>query len=137
MKKIGAFALFVAAVLSGLPGLRPRITSPPVAYARVGEPFSYRITASRLPREFSATVPPASRLSTAKGSGWVVGTPTEAGTFVLEVRARNVLGEGVKKVSLVVTPPLDLDVGWTALREASPSRLGELDPARGAPPEAR
>ena len=115
MKKIGALALFVAAALSGLPGLRPCITSPSIAVGRVGQPFAYRITASRLPREFAATLPPASGLSAAPDSGWIAGTPIQAGTFSFEVRARNILGEGSQRVTLVVSPPSHLDAAWSSL----------------------
>ena len=104
MKQIGAFALCIAAALSGLPGLRPRITSPTFAAGRVGEPFAYRITASHQPGEFSASIPPPTGLQAARDSGWISGTPAVPGNFTVEVRARNAVGEGFQKIDLRIAP---------------------------------
>jgi hypothetical protein len=80
----------------------PEITSPGTAAGRVGEPFTYQITATRNPTEFSASVPPPAGLAVATDSGLISGTPAEAGSFSVQLGAKNASGEGRGIVELTI-----------------------------------
>jgi hypothetical protein len=82
----------------------PEITSPGTATGTEGEPFSYQITATRSPTEFSASVPPPAGLAVATDIGLISGTPSEAGTFSVQIAARNASGEGRGMVELTIAP---------------------------------
>jgi len=90
-----------AAVLV-LTGCAPEITSPTAARGRVGDPFTYQITATEDPTSFSADVPPPAGLSVDPALGLISGTPSQAGTFVVNVRAKNADGEGSAQVTLSI-----------------------------------
>jgi uncharacterized delta-60 repeat protein len=72
----------------------PIITSSPVAQGRVGEAFSYTLTASNAPTAFaqtSGTLPPGLTLSGATISG----TPTQVGQRRVWFAASNATGQGL------------------------------------------
>jgi hypothetical protein len=71
----------------------PVITSPLAARSRVGAPFSYQAAASDNATSFAAlNVPPGLALDAT--SGLLTGTPEEAGTFQITLRAGNAAGLG-------------------------------------------
>jgi|GEM_PF-1892340 len=85
----------------------PEITSPTTATARVGQPFSYQITATNSPTSFSASGPGVAGglpdgLSFNATTGLIQGTPTLAGSTFFVVRASNVTGNGSLFVTLSV-----------------------------------
>lgn len=98
----------------------PIITSAATATCKIGEPLYYTITASNLPRSFSASgLPPG--FSVDATSGRVVGVPASAGTATITVRATNEGGTGSKTVSLQVTaPPVGLT--WEYFGDLTESR---------------
>ncbi len=104
MRIIGVIALFAAALLSSLPGCRPRITSPSSIEGRVGVPFRYQILARGAPSGFALGGPVPSGLQLDLETGVLWGQPTEAGTFEVEVRARNVFGHGHHRVAVTILP---------------------------------
>jgi lysophospholipase L1-like esterase len=100
------------AIAPPLPGLI-QITSPATATATVGTPFSYQIVGTNHPEHFFATSPgdkgtepPASSLPPGltydTTSGLVSGTPTKAGTFIVQVAAMNEAGVSPLLVTLTV-----------------------------------
>lgn len=95
--------------LSGLAALlvvcacAPDITSPSVATGEVGRPFNYQIQARHDPTSFSAAVPPPAGLTVASATGLISGTPTEAGTFNVQIAAANSHGQDNRQLTLTVT----------------------------------
>jgi len=98
---IGA-AVLVLCVAAGCK--RPRINSPSSANGKVGEPFSYQITATRNPTSFGATVPPPNGLSVSTVSGLISGAPQQDGNFSVTLKARNANGDGTKQLNLKIDP---------------------------------
>ena len=68
----------------------------------VGQPFSYRITASNSPTSFSASDLPDG-LTVDPASGLISGTATTAGTFTVALAAINASGIGTATLTLTVT----------------------------------
>jgi C1A family cysteine protease len=81
-------------------GGAPVISSPLMASATVGAPFSYQITASNAPTAFAAAGLPDGLACSPLGL--VSGTPTGAGTFSVELSATNPMGVGTASLSLTV-----------------------------------
>ena len=81
-----------------------RITSdlhPPSV--RVGDPFTYQITATNNPFAFdAANLPPG--LSLDRSSGLISGTPTATGTFAVTITAHCGPGDGSAILSVTVVP---------------------------------
>lgn len=73
---------------------RPVITSDPAATGRVGEAFSFSVTASQSPTSYSVagSLPPGLSLNTTSGA--ITGTPTADGVWVVTTRASNAAGQG-------------------------------------------
>jgi uncharacterized delta-60 repeat protein len=69
----------------------PKITSINVAPARVDLPFSYQITATNSPTSFEVLGAPA-WMSINSTAGTIGGTPTEPGTFTVQLIATNTAG---------------------------------------------
>jgi hypothetical protein len=82
----------------------PTITSAATATATVGTAFSYTITASGTPTSFGAGGLPAG-LNINTVSGVISGTPTQPGSFVVQLSAINAGGTGSRNLSLVINPP--------------------------------
>jgi subtilisin family serine protease/PKD repeat protein len=83
----------------------PEITSGLTASGRVGEVFSFQITATNNPTGFAASGLPAG-LAVNATSGLVSGVPTASGNFAVLVRANNPGGEGSAVVSMTILPPV-------------------------------
>jgi PKD repeat protein len=92
---------------------RPQITSPAVASATVGAPFTYQITSTNNPTDYFVTTqgsvgtePPDSSLPPGltydTKSGLFSGTPTKAGTYPVQVAAMNAAGVAAEIVTLTV-----------------------------------
>ncbi len=85
----------------------PVITSPASASARVGQSFSYTITAANSPTSFLAFNLPAGLTLT---GATISGTPTTAGFYAAQVSAANATGIASQGLSIQVQPPLDAPV---------------------------
>jgi hypothetical protein len=79
----------------------PVITSPRTASGQRDRPFSYRITATNSPTRFGATgLPPG--LTVDPASGLISGTPSDFGTFEVEISATNNRGTGTALLTLSI-----------------------------------
>jgi uncharacterized repeat protein (TIGR03803 family) len=83
------------------PGL-PSITSAPTANATVGLQFSYQVTATNLPTNYSATNLPDG-LSIDAGTGLIAGTPTTPGTNVVVITTSNSKGPTSSPLTITVS----------------------------------
>lgn len=83
----------------------PEITSGLTASGRMGEPFSFLISATNSPTGFAASGLPAG-LSVNATSGLVSGVPTASGSFAVLVKAINLGGEGSAVVNMTILPPV-------------------------------
>jgi len=72
----------------------PSITSAAQASGKVGEAFSYQVTATNSPTTFAATSTLPNGLTFNTTSGILSGTPTAAGTFSVQLTASNGSGTG-------------------------------------------
>lgn len=79
----------------------PVISSAPNATGRVGQPFSYRITASGSPSTFGATNLPVG-VSVNAGNGVISGVPTAAGSFSVAISASSP-GRGTGSAQLALS----------------------------------
>jgi hypothetical protein len=79
----------------------PRFTDPGLLTGMIGVPFNAQLAASLNPLEFSISGGPA-WLGIAPGSGALSGTPTAAGTWMLELSVRNAVGTVRTKTLLQV-----------------------------------
>jgi endoglucanase len=90
----------IAALASG----PPVITSPTLANAGVGVPFSYQITASNNPTVYAVTgLPPGFSLEQA--TGLITGTAAASGAFTVGLSAGNFAGNGAATLALTITSP--------------------------------
>ncbi len=82
----------------------PVINSAPTASARLGQPFSFQVTATNAPRAFGlrGTAALPSGLTLNATSGVISGTPTSLGTYRLTVAADNAVGSGTAALDLAV-----------------------------------
>ena len=102
-------------ILTPLPKPEPRINAPALTAGRPGRPFIYRIPVQgHAPLSISAEGLPSS-LSLDRETGIIRGTlPAKAGTYPLQITARNQFGLASQTLELVVgdrlalTPPM----GW-------------------------
>ena len=83
----------------------PQITSASTATARVGTPFSHRITALNLPRSFGAANLPAG-LTLNATSGAITGTPAAAGNATVTLSVSNTAGTANQVLSFTILPPV-------------------------------
>jgi uncharacterized delta-60 repeat protein len=81
----------------------PVITSAATATGRVGEAFTYTITATESPTSFAATGLPAG-LGVVTSTGIISGTPTASGTFTVNLSATNSGGTGTRSLTLTILP---------------------------------
>ncbi len=96
-----AFATFT--ILAG----PPVIVSAGTASARLGQPFSFQITATNAPRAFGVrgTAALPSGLTLDAASGMIAGTPRAIGTYRLTLAADNAVGTGLAQFDLAVENP--------------------------------
>jgi putative Ig domain-containing protein/K319-like protein/glycosyl hydrolase family 30 len=88
--------------VSATPGA-PVINSPATAAVILGAPFTYAISASSGPTDFSASnLPPG----LVYNSGVISGTPTVVGTYNIQLAASNASGTGYGNLQLTVKLPL-------------------------------
>ena len=78
----------------------PTIISPLTAGGLVGDPFSYQIVATQSPTSYASGALPAG-LSLNTSSGLILGTPSVAGTFPVDITATNASGSDTE--TLVIT----------------------------------
>ncbi len=83
--------------------LAPVISSAATASGTVGSPFTYQITASNNPTNYSATALPAG-LTVNAATGQITGTPAAAGTFTVTLSAKNAGGTGTATLALTIVP---------------------------------
>jgi YD repeat-containing protein len=84
------------------PAAAPAITSPTIAYATIGQVFTYQITASNNPTAFSVPAGglPAG-LSLNSATGVISGTPSTVGTPSVVISASNSVGQGTGNLVIV------------------------------------
>jgi regulation of enolase protein 1 (concanavalin A-like superfamily) len=85
----------------------PSITSPSTANGRVGDAFSYTITATGAPTSYSTPVKP-SWLSINTTTGVLSGTPTTAGTYSVTMRATNGAGSDEDSLTIDIAPAVEV-----------------------------
>ena len=81
----------------------PVLTQPslPLPSARVGAEFELLIPTTQLPVSYTVkNLPPGLTIDGA--SGWLSGVPRQAGSYALEVQARNAAGTSAERVSFVL-----------------------------------
>ena len=81
----------------------PVITSAATASAIGGQSFSYQITAGNLPTSYSIVGTLPSGVTVNPATGLVAGTPTQAGSFPVSVRASNGAGTGSQSLTITVS----------------------------------
>lgn len=95
----GRLTLVVGGAIAG----QPVITSANSALGLIGSSFSYQITATNSPTQYSATnLPPGLGFSSSTGS--ITGTPTADGTFDVIITASNAIGIGGSALTLTINP---------------------------------
>ena len=88
----------------------PVISSGTTAGAAPGAPFSYQIAATNNPTSFGATGLPQG-LTVNSNTGVISGTPANAGTFMVQVRADNAAGSGQADLLIQVDTVFSLRTG--------------------------
>ncbi|MDQ8187728.1 fibronectin type III domain-containing protein, partial [Pelagicoccus sp. SDUM812002] len=84
-------------------GNSPEITSDSTATGTYGDLLSYSILASDTPTSYAATGLPAG-LTIDENTGEIAGTPTETGSFSIELTATNQYGSGTGTLVLDIAP---------------------------------
>jgi streptogramin lyase len=87
----------------------PVITSPPTASGIVGLEFAYQFTASGATSLTHGDLPAGFTFDPATSA--IVGTPTAAGTFSIELSATNALGTTSATLTLTIQPPPNVETG--------------------------
>jgi PKD repeat protein len=96
----GTLTIVISATLTQA----PVITSAASAQGNVGQSFYYSISASNYTESYSAGGLPAG-LSLDASTGRISGTPTQAGTSVVTLTAKNSVGTGQAKLTISIGPP--------------------------------
>ncbi|HVJ45085.1 MAG TPA: Ig domain-containing protein [Luteolibacter sp.] len=82
---------------------QPNLTSPSIAYGRVGQPFAYQATATHSPSSFEVRNELPEGLAFNTESGWINGTPLSPGIRTVVLAAQNANGFGNPfEVTLVI-----------------------------------
>lgn len=97
-----AMALIIFSGVAAEGATQPDITSPTSASAMIGASFSYQITATEDPDNYSASGLPAG-ITCNTFTGLISGTPLSAGTSTVTIGATNALGTGSDILILTVT----------------------------------
>jgi autotransporter-associated beta strand protein len=120
-----ASAVFTnVSVTNGTPAGSPSITSATSATATVGSAFSYSITASASPTNYSASGLPAG-LSINTSTGAISGTPTTLGKYLVTIGATNAQGTGTAVLVIDVfnniapATPVNIVLGNTAIKQVT------------------
>ncbi len=100
----------------------PVITSPTTATGTLGIPFNYTITATNDPTEFAAEGLPSGLVLNAT-TGVITGTPTQVGSFSVDLAAGNSTGTGFAVLDLQIMSRLDRKAPVIAKLKATPSTL--------------
>jgi PKD repeat protein len=106
-------------VLPTPPPQLPVFTSAAGTSAVLGTPFSFRLLATNAPSVYTADPLPAG-LSLDSASGLIAGTPTQAGDYVINCGASNVLGSANARLMLRV---LATPAGPPTLSPPAPAQL--------------
>ncbi len=96
---IGQYAL--GGTVQGLTQ-NPIVTSASTANGQVGASFSYRIVATGNPASFAVTGTLPGGLAVDTANGYILGFPTEAGSFPVVVSATNGAGTGMRNVTIII-----------------------------------
>jgi hypothetical protein len=83
----------------------PVITSPTTANGTTGQAFSYQITASGSPTNYGVTGTLPTGLSLNTSSGLINGTPSQAATNTVTIRATGAGGTGSASLTITITAP--------------------------------
>lgn len=87
----------------------PVITSAATAQGNVGRSFSYTITGSTSTASYSATgLPPGLGVNTSSGA--IFGTPTQKGTYIVDIAATNSVGTGHAKLTISIQAAQLVDI---------------------------
>ncbi len=101
----GSFQVLPTQLQFTIAPLAPVISSPPTAAGTTGTSFSYSITASNSPTTFGVTGALPAGLALDNVTGIIAGTPSQAGTFLVTLRASNATGTGTQALTITITPP--------------------------------
>ena len=101
----------------------PVITSSLSAAGQVGQAFSYTISASNSPISYSASALPA---GLTLQSASISGTPTQAGTFSVQIGASNSAGTGSAPLQIQISPILGTAPVITSTSNASAQVGGDF-----------
>ena len=101
----------------------PVITSSRSAAGQVGQAFSYTISASNSPISYSASALPA---GLTLQSASISGTPTQAGTFSVQIGASNSAGTGSAPLQIQISPILGTAPVITSTSNASAQVGGDF-----------
>jgi PKD repeat protein len=90
--------------------LAPLVSSSGGAIGRVGDEFTYQITATDSPTSFNAIGLPAG-LSVNTSTGLITGLPATAGSYSVQISATNAGGTGTKNLTITINPPAPVITG--------------------------
>lgn len=93
----------------------PVITSATSATGRLGQAFSYQITATNNPTSYSVTGTLPAGLNFAPTTGVISGTPTATGSFPVTISATNAGGTGSASLTLTILIPAPVITSATSV----------------------
>ena len=104
--------------------LKPNVTSATSVNADVGTGFSYQITETNGPTNFTALGLPAG-LGVNAGTGMISGIPRTAGIYTVTLDATNAFGSGSATLTLTVTASTSVAVPTITNVTSTPAVVGE------------